>query len=459
MRVQEDQAGIKTIRWPTQLNHGTRFARAGVDYSELATGYGLLAWSYRCIRIKAYTTAGLPWGIYRGEQKLTNSVVGNIIEVVNSENNFTDLMQATVSDFLISGKSYWDLRSKNNLGFPKELFRFNPGAMRLKDNRDLSRGFFFNDEARQIPVPRPDTAFFKDFDPMDDLGAVSEMQAALSLVEMGDKANSFLDDFFENNAIPPLIMATNENIDDNVIKKMVEWWGKLFSGRGTRHKVGFVGSGLKPFKAGYSISQLGLTEMRQEIRREVCAIFGVPPGVAGDWASTAKATLKEQSLVMYRDAIIPQAEYYESVINQDFVWKFDKTIRFRFETEKLSILKPDQVAETERIVLLFKEGIINIEAAGEKLGLTPEQLGDGEPRRPSTRREKLPKKTAAMRGLNGSYASDMSKFKNKALTKIRAGKSAAVKFESLHIGDENLLDITEKLLKAKNEDDVKDIFS
>jgi len=198
--------------------------------------------------------------------------------------------------------------------------------------------------------------------------------------------------------------------------------------------------------------------VRAEARRAICAVYGVPPAIAGAWEAANYATVQEQRLSMYQDEIIPLSGYLAGVINSELLPEFDANLSFRFKIEDLPIMQPDANMEATRIVELVRAGIITVEAGAKELGYTEEEIGEGPQTFGGFGGGPFSKKEEEEEEKSSPLKTDLEKWCRKAMKRVQAGNSALCEFESEHIPLALGEAISGALEEATTKDEVKAIF-
>jgi HK97 family phage portal protein len=390
--------------------------------TQLATMYRASVWAYRCINLRSDSAESVPWRIYRaGDEKTplprTHPAV-RLLSEIGPERNWADFIRATEADLNIFGKAYW-LKQRIGRGRVATLMRLNPATVKLEgDQRGIS-GFTQTLNGQQEFFPRGDVAYFHTYHPTDDLGGLSPLQVAMTAAGAGRSSSAFTAAFFENYAIPPLLMTTEQPVTDAEMSRIKAWWDRTFRGAKRQHRVGIMGSGLKPHMLGYPTKDLALSDVLAETRREVCAAFGVPPSLAGAWEAVNYSTAQEQRKSFWQDTIIPRLDYVASVIDAEVLPEFEPGLTWRWRYGEIEALAPDLEIEARRHAVLVQAGIEDPASAAEALGVEPVRVAQT----PVGALPAVPNPTDALQD-------DLAKWQRKALNRVKAGRPALCDFES-----------------------------
>lgn len=401
--------------------------------------YRASVWCYRCINLRADAAESVPWDVWRGDGGETplprSHPVVRLLSEVNAELNWADLIRATEADLNIFGRAYW-LKRRLASGRVGALHRLNPATVRLEADRRGVRGVTQTLKGEPQFYPRGDVVYFHTYHPGDDLGGLPPLQVALTAAGAGRSAGAFTAAFFENYAIPPLLMTSDRMITDTEMSRIKRWWDRWFRGAKNQHRVGILGDGLTPHVLGYPTKDLALADVLAETRREVCAAFGVPHAVAGAWEAVNYSTMQEQRKSFWQDTMIPRLDYVASVVEADLLSEYEPGLRWGWRYGEIEALAPDLEVEARRHAALVEAGIEDAASAAQALGVTPPAAS---PRRDALRE-------------------DLAKWERKALNRVKAGRPASCAFESAAIPAAVAEQVEAALAGAASVEEVRAVF-
>jgi len=430
-------------------------------------------WANRCIGVRMDTIAGIPWEIQRrviveGDEAWRavpdNHPLVLALRNVDNEYNWIDLAKATEGDTLIYGVAYWLKIGRNRLS---AIRRLNPSTIKIVAGPAGIKEFVQQlPNQNEIRYPREFVVYFRDYDPVNDLGGLSRVRVAQRAIEVDYFADRFVKAFFENYAIPAALITTDQKLQPSDQNRLRDAFRRFFRGTENAHKAMVVDSGLKVEQLSYPLEQLALETVREEARRSICTTFGVPPIIAGAWEAANYATADEARQSLYTETILPKAHYMASVINSELVWPiYGEGIRFAWKEDELDVLQPDQKSEAERYTMLVSGGIITHEAAAARMGFTEDEVGEGrqappsfEPRDKEEDEDEEEEEEMPPRRRKSPLQIDLEKWCRKSINRVKAGKSADVEFESEHIPLALEMAILGSLEDAATADEVKAIF-
>jgi len=349
---------------------------------DLARAYSCAVWAYRCIKLRADAVAGVPLMLVeRDGARIEEHPLLTLLHDVNPHMmNLGDLLRATEAAFNIWGVAYWlkvqaGKGGRRSAGRPvRWLVWLNPQT--IEPVADPVRGIVAYRQTaggRTRELAPEDVVVFRNFDPLDDLGGLSPLSVALSEINADLNAARFVASFFANDARPAGLLTTEQPLHEAEIERARSWWARLFQGTRNRWKTGIVGGGLKWQPITYAPTDLALKDLRAEDRRAICAVFGVPPGLAGAWESVTYATAREQKASFYEDTILPQLEYIAEVLNWSLL-PHDRDLaargaRLAWDVDGIAALRETVSEKAERLARLYEAGVIRRNEVRAALGM------------------------------------------------------------------------------------------
>lgn len=413
-------------------------------------------WAKRCVDVKADAMAGIPWGFFKGEEEVENRNVSRLLEEANTEQNWSDVVRGICADMDIFGEAYIEKVRLNPDSPFAGIARLNAGTMRPVVDVDGSGivGFVQKVNGRETRFEREEIVYFHSYNPEDDHRGHSNLATARYAIQTEINANRYAQAFFANNAIPPVVLWSEQVVAEPDMSRIRRWWDKTFKGVDKQHKVAIMDRGLKPEILGYPLNQLALQEVRAEARRDICAALGVPPALAGAWEAANYAASAEQRESFYTEGIIPRAKYFESVLNAELIADIDAGIEFRFKINELDVMQPDMVSERASIAGLVSSRVIKPEVAAVELGYQESDAGDlttGSPFGLSV--------GGAIQRSDNPMAHDLGKWEKKAINAYAKKGSAQVAFDSEHIPPAVAGVIFGQLVNVKSKDAIRGVFA
>lgn len=394
--------------------------------------FGKSSWAFACMRMRATALAQMPWRLVRNDKVVTSHFIIELLQEFGPESSWADVIGATEIDMLRKGAAYW-------LFDADRLQRLNPNTVKVKRSSKGIQGFVQTIEGKQqTMIDRDDVAYFREYHPDDDLGpGVDPLSVVKQAVKTEYEANRYITAFFENDALPGLLMTTDQTVPQKEMNKLKAWWEEKFKGAKKSHKTAWVDRGLDAKILSSSLEEMALKVVRDEARRDICTAFQVPMVLVGSLDASNYATAKQARLMFIMDEMIPRAEYYASVINNELIQKLDPNVKFEFAFDELPILQEDKDGKALRLVGLLTAGAISPEFLRQEMGY-PE--------------------TAAPAEGAAALVPDQGAWLRKAMKSLKRGRNADVPFETDQLSLPLQAAIKAQLALAQTPGDVRAAF-
>jgi HK97 family phage portal protein len=305
--------------------------------------YSLVGWLYACVNLRADRVAGMPWAIFRGNDKILAD--GDDLTVYPFLDNFTDLLELTEGSLCLCGYAYW-FKARNLRNQPLGLRWFAPDTIQVLYDRTAGIAGF-----RRMLDPTQSVAVGIDFTPDDIVyfklpNAMSELepgtppaQAAIADAAVLQHMADFKAAFFARGAIKATVLTIDGNPADAEVKKLEAWWKRFFSGVKQAWSTAAVRAGVTPVIVGEGLESLSNSELTTESRQSIATALGVPHSIiAADAANFATAQQDEINFLM--NAIIPECRLIERNLNRQLFRPAG--LRFQFEPQRLSAMQEDE---------------------------------------------------------------------------------------------------------------------
>lgn len=353
-----------------------QFGRTGTG-SKLEKAYTASVWSYRCANILGNNSASMPYGFEKNGELVTDTYAEELFGFVNEKSNWEDLIRNTVIDMNVHGRGFWfpDVVGGMVIRITRlPASQMSPNDMD-QDGQEPS-DWLWTRGAFQSEIRSDQLITFRLYGSTED-DPDSPTRIITEKAYGEQKIDELTTVHFDHSAIPPYMMSSEQRVSDTDLKRYDAWWKKRLDGVANKLRVAWAGSGLKPFRMRAPLKEMVLKELREIIRLEICAAYGVPLAIAGGSESIFKATWVQQVISMHHMKIIPDLKLMAGVINAELMPLIDPNLIFKFLPEKAELLQEERTARSERVLSEWKAGLINQDKALMLLNYEPEDAGPG----------------------------------------------------------------------------------
>lgn len=369
--------GTKSVRLEDLPEEAWRVIVGGEGKDSAANLYGVVAWLYRCVDIRAGAVANMPWEIKRGE----TVVMTNEDEAPDGFEWLDDLpglLYRTEAAVSLAGQAYW-FRERN---FMKTLSVrwMRPDSVRpVLDGNEGLRGFTRAVDGVERPFEVDDFVYFWLPDPWVELGPAKNYpgKAAMNAAGVLASMDAFLAGYFERGMIKATLLKYNDPISSDEGKRVKEWWGRVFTGIKNAFATEVVRGDFETMTVGEGVKELQNTELTAEQREAICTAMGVPQSKLTANAANF-ATKQGDDLSFIQDTIAPECKWLAAVINKQLLSAMG--LRLAFKPDELPIMQEDETQRASSLKLLVDSGM-SLEMALAVLGYDlPEGIELREPK-------------------------------------------------------------------------------
>lgn len=420
-----------TLPWTESLREGLYELTSGQSIKDRE--YTKSVWANACMRIRGMELANLPWQIIRNEKPVEKHILVDMLRDFGRESFWEDAIRATEIDKLRTGAAYW-LRDVD------QLRRLNPSTMEVIKTNDgiakFKQVIKTGDKTITNYYTRDEIVYFRGYHPQDDLGpGIPVIDLVSMAINTEYEAELMIQAHFKNDAIPGILLTTEQSVPEKEANRIIDWWNKRFRGSRKRGSVGVADKGLKAERIASNMVESELIAVREMARTDICAGFRVSKMLVSSFIDSTYANAAESRKSLIENLIIPEAQLYANAINQDLVPQVDPGVRFEFVPEELPILQEDLSDKEMRLASMYDKGIISEEYYRQEMGIEEKYA----PTDPTIKVEQ--------------------QYEKKAMKAFRRGESPDVPFESDILSVDRRILISARLKNAKTEQDIKRAFN
>jgi HK97 family phage portal protein len=350
------------------------------------------------------------------------------------------------------GAAYW-------LKDVDRLVRLNPNTMEVQTSAKGITGFkqtVYTQGKQETRTFAPEQiVYFREFHPTDDLGpGVAAIDVAKPAILAEYEARRYVRAFFQNDAIPGMLLTTPQEVPQTELDKLRDWWYDKFRGAKNHHKVAFVDRDLTAQILTTDLTSMALSEVLDQARKDICAAFQVPDILVGNMTESTYANAAEARQFMMEEVTIPRADYYQDAINTQLVEPYDMNVGFEWAYDELEILQEDANAKADRLIKLLGENAVDLDYLRDELGI-PQDAGPS-PEEVEAKKEQARQDMQAQ--MQQKPTGDMAKWRKKAIKALKAGASPNVPFETREVSAPLQVALRARLAQATTWEEVDDIF-
>jgi HK97 family phage portal protein len=238
--------------------------------------YKVVAWVFWCVGQRAKNIAQIPYLILPMEVEEDDKDLA-----VEWGIDLSQTLWAIEAWLRLKGAAY--ILKVQEQGTLNRLQVLNANTMSVKTWDDTGQATSFEQKigAKRRQYPAEDIVYFRLFNPTDDIregtssGEVGQQPATII-----KNINRYGGSFFENGAIPAVLLTTDGPVPPRERERVEGEWNKMLRGVANAFRTMVLGHGLTPQVIGQTNADLAMPELEKSKKEQILAAYGVPPGLS-----------------------------------------------------------------------------------------------------------------------------------------------------------------------------------
>lgn len=325
---------------------------------------------FACMRILADTIASQPLKLYRDDAD------GFATDITQSSSlarqpyvRMTpfEWKWQVVSSMALRGDAYLYIANFDRFEYPTDLLPIHPDEVDVFRNRDTSLpeykvGGVFIDPKRIIHIKR--------FSLAGSIRGISPIGAQRLGIGLGLAAERYGARFFSDSANPSSVLETEQELDDDQIRKNQESWIRTHGGR---RLPAVLSGGFKWKPISIMPEEAQFLQTRKYQRGEIASWYGIPPHMIGDTdKSTSWGTgIESQSTGFVRFNLGSWVTCFEEALTQ----VTPRGQYFKFDLD--AIQRGDKKSRYDSYMIGRQSGFLNVDEIRREEGMRPVPDGKG----------------------------------------------------------------------------------
>ena len=344
-----------------------------VDYKD---AYREIEIVNRCIDIIVGACADIPFEVEADTIRPPTDRVNKVLNIY--PNPFEDrikLFRKAYLDYLLDGNAffYYDSPNSKLYHLPANKISIVPDEKTYikKFVLNMGSGGFgvANNKNKTIEYGPDEVIHIKADSSRSEFRGDSKLASLNRLVELYYSLIEFQKQFFKNNAVPGLVLQTDNVLSKQVKERLLEHWKSAYSTafQGARSPA-ILDGGLKVDKLGTpTFSELDFENSVDRVQQDIAKGLGVPYVLL---KSGNNANLEANEKVFYNHTVLPIVEAFASAF-QLFFSTDQATLKVYPDRWSILVLQPDLKTQALYYSTLVNAGIITPDEGREGLRFQP----------------------------------------------------------------------------------------
>ena len=327
-----------TIR---QFDEFLDYVAAGGDGKTAQDLYKCVAWAFWCANLRANNIAKIPYAVYPLELPEDDEDADRQVEWPFDMRPVLWLDEMWLS---LKGASY-DLKQMQG-DMLTGLRSLNANSMHVEE-WDADGPTLFRQQVggKTVFYPADQIVYMRSFDPGGDIHeGVSSGQVGSEAGSLIKHANLWASGFFENGAIPSIILEAQGQVSKADRDEIRSVWKRALGGIRNVWEVMVLRKGLEAKVITPPVSDLAMPDLERTKRDQILAAHMIPPGLGETKTNRAERDALQYEL--WDQALIPHIETHIGPTLDKQLFN-PLGLRIRFETWKIEAIQKEEIAKAE----------------------------------------------------------------------------------------------------------------
>lgn len=324
-----------------------------------------------CVRVLSETLAVMPCKIYRytetGRQIALDHPLYQVMhKTPNRWQTAFEFFEMMMVHLLLRGNAY-ALITPGPRGAVDQLEPIHPDRVKVERIENGRLRYTVTDaNGKQTPFSQDDVFHVRGMS-YDGVLGMSPIQVAANTVGLAMATETHGASLFRNGGIPGIVFSTDRPMAPAQAKQITDAWNRQHGGAEHHNKPAILPFGLKPTPIGLTNRDAEFIETRKLQRDDICAIFRVPPHLAGSMEHATFSNIEHQSLEFITFTMLPWVERWEQAICRDLIPEEEYFAEFSVD----AFLRGDSSSRASFYREMIHAGIMTVNDARKLENLDP----------------------------------------------------------------------------------------
>lgn len=337
--------------------------RTAVDYDAVSAFWGGL-------ELISNSVAGVPVVV---KSKTTNEVVNHPVSLVLERGLMTKFMliKSLIQDAYKFGNGLAYIKRAQD-GTPTEIIYRPNGTMSIVYN-SANRQLYYIDPTIKKGKIEPVNVIHIYKNTRDGIMGIGLPVYARNILGLSNATDNAAKDFFESGCNLSGVLKSSKPLSSAQKLDILNSWRTAFNGSNGAN-VGILGNDLDFQSVGINSSDAQMIESRQFNVVEVCRYLNIPTVLMGVPGSTAYNSIEQANLDLIIHTLLPLINILQEEFNRKLLKPSESDLYIDFDEDKIAFASKNDTANY--LSTLTKNGIITINEARAKMGMTPKEGAD-----------------------------------------------------------------------------------
>lgn len=277
---------------------------AGYAYASIVS-----VWASRCIEIRSETVSRIKRNVVSRKTKKPIPNHPLTVAIHRAQQHGENIYALWEHCKLVFGEVFlWP--AQNQYGYYSDLAWLNNLGMNVLTIGGKIGGYSYAPvSGGRIRQYQPhQLAFYKTLNLFNNLRGLSPLDSILLELGIDKDVSRVTKAWYDNDARPGVMLIPETDMLTESAKEFMDYWKANFQGAKNAGRPVMMPSAIKEVVPMQERPHVDDIEVRESMRREICARFGVPLSIAGAWDDATYQSAPEQRKSLYEETIIPECE-------------------------------------------------------------------------------------------------------------------------------------------------------
>lgn len=293
-------------------NRAVKYNNWDID-TAIKLGYKANAAFFACARIRAESSAEVPWRAMRklGDgtfEHMPDSDLQRLIDNPNPDIDFSEMVEHMINSLDIAGNEYWTIVKGGLSGRkPIEIWPLDPRGMAIQGGEDtrLIKSYKYTAPSggKSRPIDSDDIVHIKNANPESFLFGMPTVLASGRGVDIYREARDAQKASFENRGLHDFAVILDTNTTPEQLDRIKNTYEERASGAKNNRKPLFSTRDVKPLSA--APAEMDYINTVESVVTEICSVMGVPPSMIGYMQDATLANFDTAKKVFWENGMTP----------------------------------------------------------------------------------------------------------------------------------------------------------
>ena len=278
-----------------------------------------------CIRVLAETIAGLPLHLYRRvddeKQKASDIPLYSVLHKrPNGWQTKFEFVEQMVVHLCLYGNAY-ALIAPGERSRVGSLRLLHPGSMEVsQDEDDFTLTYTYREAmTNKKVVYRDDQIMHVRWLSVDGIVGTVPIELGKEAISLARSLEQHGSRFWNNNAMPGIVLRTDQALPREVREQLREQWDAQHSGPKRAGRTAVMSHGLHADTLGASLESNQYAELRTQALLEICRVFNMPPHKVQELGRATWGNIESENISFVQTTILPWLKRIEGAIDRDLL--------------------------------------------------------------------------------------------------------------------------------------------